>query len=236
MAMPLIIAHRTCPYDAPENSIAGIRVAAAQGSDGVEIDLRLSVDGRPFLMHDDTLRRTVGPRAPLEVLPSFVLHRLRLKANGELIPTLADVFDALAPGLRLAVDVKTPWAVLSLVSETRKRGMESQVLAWCTSARAAGFVARHSPAIETAYLNGALDDAGKRRFIDRAAAIGARAISAAWDAIDPDFVDRAHSRSLRVYSWHGTSELSSAKLKAGLDGLITDHPAEARKACEAVLG
>ncbi len=236
MAFPLIIAHRTCPYDAPENSIAGVRVAAEQGADGVEIDLRLSLDGRPFLMHDDTLRRTVGPKVPLEIVPSFVLRGLRLKGNGESIPTLSDVFDALAPGLLLAVDVKTPWAVRSLLTETRRRSLESRVLAWCTSARAAGYVARNAPSIETAYLKDSLDDEGKRRFLDRAVAIGARAISAHWDAVDADFVSRAHDRGLRVYSWHARGELTPTKLSAGLDGLITDHPAQARMACEAILG
>jgi glycerophosphoryl diester phosphodiesterase len=227
---PLIIAHRTCPFDAPENSLAGIRVAADQGADGVEVDLRLSIDGRPFLMHDNTLRRTVGPPLPVELTPSFLLRRWRLRANGEPIPTLEAAFDALAPGLLLAVDVKTPWAVRALLREVRRRGVESRVLVWCTSARAARYVVRRAPAVETAYLNDVIDPAGLRRFLDRAVAVGAGAISAHWRAIDADFVSKAHDRGLRVYSWHRGAELTVEKLGAGLDGLITDHPARARAA------
>jgi glycerophosphoryl diester phosphodiesterase len=234
MQPPLIIAHRTCPADAPENSLAGIAVARAQGADGVEIDLRLSVDGRPFLMHDDTLRRTVGPRWPLEATPSFLLRRLRLKGSDEAVPSLAAVFDALPPEMLLAVDVKTPWAVRALLRETRARGLESRVLVWCTSARAVHYISRRAPSIECAYLNDALDREGQRGFLETAVDAGARAISAHWRAVNAEFVAAAHGRGLRVYSWHAADPLTAEKLSAGLDALITDHPGAARAAYEAL--
>jgi glycerophosphoryl diester phosphodiesterase len=53
----LVIAHRTCPRDAAENSIAGIREAAKAKADVVEIDVRLTSDGHPVLMHDPSLWR-----------------------------------------------------------------------------------------------------------------------------------------------------------------------------------
>ena len=108
---PLIIAHRTCPLHAPENSLEGIRRAAEQGADAVEIDLRVSLDQRPFLMHDNTMRRTTGFPLPLELTPAAIAQRQRL-SNGEPVPTLAAALDALPAGMRLAVDVKTPWAVV----------------------------------------------------------------------------------------------------------------------------
>jgi glycerophosphoryl diester phosphodiesterase len=230
MEPPAIIAHRTCPRHAPENSLAGIREAAAQGADGVEIDLRLSIDGKPFLMHDNTMGRTAGLPLPLEIVPSFIIRRLRLKGSNERIPSLGAVLDALPPGMTLAVDVKTPWAVRALVREVQRRGMESRILAWCTSAMAAAYVAKRAPAIETGYLSGVRGDDGKRRFIDRAVAIGADAISAHWSAIDSDFIAAAHAKGLRVYAWHQDDDLVAEKLKAGLDGLITDYPRDARSA------
>jgi glycerophosphoryl diester phosphodiesterase len=230
MEPPAIIAHRTCPKHAPENSLAGIREAAAQGADGVEVDLRLSIDGKPFLMHDNTMGRTAGLPLPLEIVPSFIIRRLRIRGSDERIPSLGAVFDALPPGMTLAVDVKTPWAVHALVREVRRRGVESRVLAWCTSAMAAAYVAKQAPEIETGYLSGARSVQGKRRFIDRAVAIGAKAISAHWTAIDGEFIAAAHAKGLRVYAWHQSHGLVAPKLKAGLDGLITDYPRDARAA------
>ncbi len=58
--MSAIIAHRTCPRHATENSLEGIRKAAELGADGVEIDVQRTLDGVPILMHDKTLWRTAG--------------------------------------------------------------------------------------------------------------------------------------------------------------------------------
>ncbi len=49
----VIIAHRTCPRHAPENSLAGIRKAAELGADAVEIAVQRTLDG-----HVERARRT----------------------------------------------------------------------------------------------------------------------------------------------------------------------------------
>ena len=229
MQAPVIIAHRTCPQDEPENSLAGIRKAAELGADGVEIDLRMSLDQQPFLMHDDTMRRTTGFPLPLELTPSFVVRRQRLR-NGEPVPSLRNVFETLAPAQLLAVDVKTPWAVWPLVGEIKRRGLESRVLVWCQSQRACRYVADRLPGVETAYLKTALDAESQRRFLDKALVAGARAVSTHWDAVDAEHVGEAHKRGLRIFSWHEKYDLSPEKLNAGLDILITDYPREARAA------
>jgi glycerophosphoryl diester phosphodiesterase len=112
--------------------------------------------------------------------------------------------------------------------------MESRVLVWCQSALAVRYVARMAPAIETAYLKD-LDGAQRNHgFIARAKRLGAKAVSAYWRAIDARFVEAAHALGLRVYSWHAAFPLEPPGLTAGLDGLITDYPREARKALVAV--
>jgi glycerophosphoryl diester phosphodiesterase len=226
---PLIIAHRTCPKDAPENSLEGIRKAAELGVDAVEVDLRVSLDQKPYILHDWTLRRTARYPMPLEATPSLVVERLRL-ANGEEVPTLQQALDALDPRLSIAVDVKTPWAIPHLVREVKKRAIEARTLAWCTSALDVRYMRRFAPEVETAYLRDDTDPAGKLAFLAAAVRLRANAVSANWQAIDPSFVGTAHELGLKVYSWHGESELTPAKLESGLDGLITDYPTAARAA------
>jgi glycerophosphoryl diester phosphodiesterase len=226
---PTIIAHRTCPADEPENSLAGVRKAAALSADGVEIDLRMTLDQRPFLMHDDTMKRTAGWRLPMEATPSAVVRDRRL-SNGEPVPSLAQVFSTLPEGQILAVDVKTPWAVVPLVSEVRKRGLERRVLIWCTSAWACRFAAHRLPAVEVAYLKTALGSAAQQRFLDTAVSVGARAVSTHWRAVTREHVGEAHKRGLRIFSWHDGYDLEPEKLRAGLDILITDFPRQAREA------
>ncbi|WP_237218208.1 glycerophosphodiester phosphodiesterase [Rugosibacter aromaticivorans] len=57
---PRIIAHRCGGALAPENTLAGMRIAARLGCRGVEFDVALTADGVPILMHDATLERTTN--------------------------------------------------------------------------------------------------------------------------------------------------------------------------------
>lgn len=57
---PRIIAHRGGGALAPENTLAGLRIAARMGCRGVEFDVALTADGVPILMHDETLERTTN--------------------------------------------------------------------------------------------------------------------------------------------------------------------------------
>jgi glycerophosphoryl diester phosphodiesterase len=146
------------------------------------------------------------------------------------VPSLRDVFETLADGQLLAVDVKTPWAVMPLVSEVRRRRLESRVLIWCTSAWACRYAAHRLPAVEVAYLKTALDPESQRKFLDTAVATGARAVSTHWRAVSAEHVAEAHKRGLRIFSWHNGFDLDAEKLRAGLDILITDFPHQAQKA------
>ena len=58
---PLVVAHRGAWDQAPQNSLAAVRRAAALGCDGVEIDVRRTADGRLVVVHDARLGwRPVG--------------------------------------------------------------------------------------------------------------------------------------------------------------------------------
>jgi glycerophosphoinositol inositolphosphodiesterase len=57
---PKIMAHRGASIIAPENTLVAAETAAKMGAYGFESDLRISLDGVPFIMHDDTLKRTTN--------------------------------------------------------------------------------------------------------------------------------------------------------------------------------
>ena len=53
MTAPLLVAHRGAPgRGAVENTVRAFREAAAAGTDGVELDVRGTRDGRPVVFHD----------------------------------------------------------------------------------------------------------------------------------------------------------------------------------------
>src|SRR5262245_59032558 len=57
-----IIDHRGASHDAPENTLASIRLAWKQNADAVEIDVQFSKDGHIGVIHDDNTRKTAGVR------------------------------------------------------------------------------------------------------------------------------------------------------------------------------
>ena len=57
-AKTLNIAHRGARSLAPENTLAAARKALEIGADLWELDVAMTSDGVPFIVHDDTLERT----------------------------------------------------------------------------------------------------------------------------------------------------------------------------------
>ena len=57
---PRWVAHRGAGKLAPENTLAAFKRGAREGYRMFECDVKLSSDGVPFLLHDDTLERTTN--------------------------------------------------------------------------------------------------------------------------------------------------------------------------------
>jgi len=84
---PRWIAHRGGGSLAPENTLAGIRLAARLGFRAVEFDVMLSGDGTPLLIHDETLERTTNGCGRVSETQDAVLFALDA-GGGEPLPTL----------------------------------------------------------------------------------------------------------------------------------------------------
>lgn len=228
---PVIIAHRTSPLDAPENSLAGIRRSAELGADYVEIDVRRTRDGVPVMVHDALLLRTTWRPWPVSWATAKGLRRARLRHSGERVPTFAEAVDALPDHLGFAVDTKDPDAAEAIVAELRDQGKLGRTLLWAQSERAVRWYASNArdDAAEVALLRDALTPEGIDRFLADAVSFGAGAISAHQSTVDEAFIERAHGMGLRVHCWFQDQATQRAKAHLPLDGIVTDWPVEARR-------
>ena len=97
----LRLAHRGDWRAAPENSLEAMRAAMAVAAcDGLEFDVRSSLDGVPVILHDETLQRVLGrPEAVVE------LTAAALAEVG--VPTLAAVLEAADRRAFLDIELKT---------------------------------------------------------------------------------------------------------------------------------
>ena len=227
---PVIIAHRTSPLDAPENSLAGIRRSSELEADYVEIDVRLTRDGVPVMLHDALLVRTTLRPWPVSWATAKGLRRARLRKSGEPVPTFAEAVDALPHGLGFAIDTKDPDAADAVVDELRRQGKLERSLLWAQSGRAVRrYVERAGgEAPEVALLRDAFSPVEIDRFLGDAVDLGATAISAHQDTVDEAFIDRAHGLGLRVHCWFQDLTTQARLATLPLDGIVTDWPVDAR--------
>ncbi|RAP75180.1 glycerophosphodiester phosphodiesterase [Paenibacillus montanisoli] len=112
--MITIVAHRGWSGAAPENTMAAFALALKEpGIHFIELDVHLSKDGVPVVIHDHTLDRTTNGTGPVE---SYTYEQLReLDAGswfgpafeGQKIPSLEEVFELTKGRCKLAVELKT---------------------------------------------------------------------------------------------------------------------------------
>lgn len=108
------IAHRGASGYAPENTMAAFEKAVEMGADYIEIDVQMSRDGVPIIIHDDTLDRTTDGEGSLSV---YTLEELKeLDAGswfdeefaGETIPTLDEVLKEFGGRINILLELKSP--------------------------------------------------------------------------------------------------------------------------------
>jgi len=110
---PRYAAHRGAGKLAPENTLAAMRAGYARGYRMVEFDVKLSGDGVPFLLHDETLNRTTDGRGRADALAWAELSKLdagrwhSAAYAGEPLPTLATIARwAIASGVACNIEIK----------------------------------------------------------------------------------------------------------------------------------
>jgi len=99
-----IVAHRGASFDAPENTVAAIKLAWEQKADASEFDVYLSKDGKIVVIHDATTKRTAGDDMKVALTNLDELRKLDVgkwknaKFAGEKIPTLEEMLATVPSG------------------------------------------------------------------------------------------------------------------------------------------
>ncbi len=89
----------------PENSRAAFRAAITRGH-GIELDVQASREGEAMVFHDEDLGRLTGAGGPVASRLRPELQKVRLRENGELIPTLNEILSLVRGKVPLLIEVK----------------------------------------------------------------------------------------------------------------------------------
>jgi len=251
-AMPAVQAHRGGPVLAgvptyPEETMPAFRNAAQELQVVLELDTKLTEDGVPVVIHDDSLDRTTACEglvvertlAELAECPTDVLgapgNDLPTAPAPEPVPisTLAEVLAfAKAAGIGINLEIKnyptdddydpTPAFANRVMDVVVESGIPArQVIMQSFTPDNLAVAESRMPEAEIALLALAgLQDLA----LETAAMRGWDWVSPSWP-VDRGYVDEAHSRGLRVvpYTINQRDAVADAA-EAGVDALITDDP------------
>lgn len=151
--MSLVIAHRGASIHELENSMSAFKRAVAFSADYIEVDVRVSKDGVPFLLHDETLDRTCERPGRLEELDAATIDQNRL-VNGDPLPRLEHVLEELRGQIRFDLELKVEEAVEPTLELLRCMNMEDDVLITSFEPNAIRQVRDEAPEIDVALLMG----------------------------------------------------------------------------------
>ncbi|MFI6326488.1 glycerophosphodiester phosphodiesterase [Nonomuraea sp. NPDC050556] len=233
----LVVAHRGASAYAPENTIAAFELAAGQGADMFELDVRETSDHHLVLMHDPTLSRTtdverVHPgRSPWRV-GDFTLAEIRsLDAGswfdgdyrGSRVPTLEEALESMSgSGLGLLLEIKEPGTEAAVAQVLRSHPYwlgGDRLVVQSFSWRSMRVFHRSLPEVPIGLL-------GTPAVRDLAS------LSAYADEINPpyadvtrDYVRKVHEHGMKVRAWTVDDPATMRRMISyGVDAIITNRP------------
>ncbi len=237
-----VIAHRGASLEAPENTLSAVQAALDMHVDGVEFDVKMTRDGVPILMHDDTLGRTTNDIANHNVSSVDYSYIQTLDAGGwfsedfigEPVPTLEEAL-ALIDGRTTAyIDLKSRGetfnrAIVDIIEATDSVDnvkVMSFSLPQLVSIKAMNedietvlLIATFIGNFETFIGNEAVDNIALREFLLRN---------------NLDFIQRTHEEGKNIYVWTVESyDDALFFVDRDVSGLIAKDPNIAREAVHA---
>lgn len=217
---PLVYGHRGASVAATENTLEAFRIAADQGADGVELDVRRSGDGALVLHHDAGL----GDGRIISVTAAADLPRH--------IPTLDAALDVCA-GMIVNIEIKnipgepdfdeTCALADEVVALLRARGGRDRVVISSFHLGTIDRVRELDPEVSTGFL--CMLDPLPADGVGPAAKRGHDAIHPHHLLVDGALVDAAHDAGLTVNVWTVDDPDELAHLAAlGVDAVVTNVP------------
>ncbi|MCA8986600.1 MAG: glycerophosphodiester phosphodiesterase [Planctomycetaceae bacterium] len=226
-----IMAHRGASKSAPENTLASIRQAIADGADWVEIDVQETADGEVVVFHDSDFMKLAGLNLKIWDARMEDLQKIDIgswfdrKFVDERVPTLAAVLQECRGKIGVNIELKY-------------YGHDQQL-----EQRVASIVAAHEMNSHVKAMSLKIDGVRKMKALRPDWEVGllmsvsagkVKNIEADFLAVNASFANRnliqaAHDQGKEIYVWTvNDGPQMSEMISRGVDGILTDNPALAR--------
>jgi glycerophosphoryl diester phosphodiesterase len=219
---PRTVGHRGASALAPENTLRAIELAIDFGLDLVEVDVYLSRDGEPVVIHDEDLRRVAQRLESVADLTAAELARVDL-GQGQGVPSLADVLDLARGRIGIYVELKgarTGAALGRLAGSGAADGVE--LISGSFDPTLVRELRGSAPNVPRSVL---FSRTTTLKMIEVCASVGARYAHPCFRPLDGKIVDALHEAGLLVMAPH-TNDPAEGRAFAdlGIDVLATDDP------------
>lgn len=233
----IVIGHRGSQHGA-ENTLQAIKGAVDANADYAEVDILLSKDGIPMVIHDDNLKRLTGENVNIYDLTAAQLSKLTVKQNKKTgrISTLDQVIDYSRGKIDLLIELKLHGhektnivkAVTRVVEENHfQKNCEIMSLEYDL----VKILKTHYPEYTAGYC--VFGNLGAAR-LNALRELNVDFLVIEESMASNNFIAQCSKAWLPVYIWTvNTSQSMESCLKMGAAGIITDHPKEARTAVDA---
>ncbi len=207
--MNVCVAHRGWSGRAPENTMAAIEMALEhEAVEWIEIDVQLSRDGIPVVIHDFTLQRTTNGKGMVKDYTYDQLSRLDAGAwfgpayRGQTIPTLEQVLRAAKSKCRINIELKTAGdlypglehKVARLIDEC---GMQSEVCVTSFDHESVQRIKRIDPSLATGLII-----SGKPVLLrEQLKETGASLLSMDFRYLTADFAAAMIAEGVKIMAW-----------------------------------
>lgn len=215
-----IYAHRGASADYPENTLTAFRSAIELGAYGIELDVHVSTDGVPVVIHDADVSRTTSGTG--KIAEMYLADIKKLDAgNGEHIPTFEEVLLLTKGKVKLDIEIKAPGAeepVLDMLADWSRDDWVISSFDWD--------VLRHCRKSDLEIELWPLSNGATEEAIAIAHEIGAPLLALHQGFIDADIVRRLNEERLGFMAWTVDDPRRAEELrKLGAAALCTNDPA-----------
>ena len=243
-ARPLVFAHRGGAGLRPENTLAAFAHALHLGVDGMELDLRLSKDSVPVVIHDEDLARTTGATGSVSAQTADELAAIDAgccfvpadanpwKPEAVGVPSFRDVL-RLVRAVPLIVELKgvNPRLAVEAVRVAKEEQALDRVCFAGFADETVGAARGAADGVGTSAASVEIRQALYKSYVRwplGATAYGAFQVPECVNStriVSPRFIRHAHRAGLLVQVWTVNEETDMRRLMGwGVDGLITDRP------------
>lgn len=233
----LIYGHRGAKGEAPENTLAGFEHAYRHGVAHFEMDIQLSRDGIPVVVHDQTVDRTTTAKGRVSAFTAEQLEQLDARENTPSwprmvgIPSLDAVFRTCPEFVHMQLEVKKDTRARlntlcnRLVEMIQRHRWQARLTITSSDVWFLQAVRRRDRSISIGLVS-------DRRFphpVKAAVNLGCGYLCLKWTLCTPGLVELAHRNNLHLSVWTVNRIHDMLALeKLGVDSIITDYPTSTR--------